>query len=249
MKPEIVWQDENFIVLNKPTGWIVNRCRTTRGKVTIEDWLQEADFDKREFTTLNVKGYRNGIVHRLDKGTSGILLIAKKKDVFENLQKQFYQRQVQKEYLALVHGTFPKDHRVLAPVGRLPWNREKFGIIPGGKQSQTKFILKTLYHRRGEKYSLISAFPKTGRTHQIRVHLRYLKMPIVADEAYVGRKRYRQDQRWCPRIFLHAFKIIFFHPKTGKKVNYQIKLPPDLEKALMNLTEDQSTVEYSNVIK
>jgi len=237
MEPEIIWQDKSFIVLNKPTGWVVNRCRTTRGKMTIEDWLQKADFGGKRFATLDAKGYRSGIVHRLDKGTSGILLVAKEKDVFENLQEQFYQRRVQKEYLALIHGIFPKSHRVLAPVGRLPWDREKFGVIPGGKQSQTKFILKAVYHRQKEEYSLVSAFPKTGRTHQIRVHLRYLKMPIVADKAYVGRKRHQQDCQWCPRIFLHAFKIVFFHPETGKKVNYQAGLPPDLKKALTNLTE------------
>ncbi|MGI6278782.1 MAG: RluA family pseudouridine synthase [Patescibacteria group bacterium] len=228
--PEIIYQDRSLLVINKPPFWIVNRAKTTKGKITIQDWL-EKNFD---FETIN-KGLRAGIAHRLDKNTSGLLLVGKTQKSLKTIQEQFLHRLVEKKYSALVWGVFPDDSQVMAPINRLPWDREKFGVVLGGKKAKTKFLRQAIYQREGEKYSLIWAFPKTGRTHQIRVHCRYLGHPIVSDSDYVGRKRLKKDRAWCSRIFLHALSISFIHPETEKKVKFQIPLPKDLDLALRQL--------------
>lgn len=227
-EPQIVYQDNFLLVLNKPPGWIVNRAQTTKGRQTIQDWIEE----NFQFSIFNFRELRSGIVHRLDKDTSGILLIAKTQKTFENLQAQFKKRQVKKEYRALVHGILPLSDKITAPLGRLPWARKKFGVLPGGRAAETKFKRMGVFEKDGEKLSLVRVFPKTGRTHQIRVHFRYLDYPLVADSTYGGRKRARNDQRWCPRIFLHAQKIGFFHHRSGKWQEYKVGLPKDLKDVL-----------------
>jgi len=228
MEPQIVYQDNFLLVLDKPPNWVVNRAQTTKNQQTIQDWV-EGNF---KFKISNLKLFRSGIVHRLDKDTSGILLIAKTKKAFENLQKQFKERQVKKEYWALVHGILPLSNKITAPVGRLPWARKKFGVLPGSRAAETEFKRMGVFEKDGEKFSLVRVFPKTGRTHQIRVHFRYLGYPLVADSTYGGRKRARNDQKWCPRIFLHAQKIGFFHPQSGKWQKYEVELPKDLKNVL-----------------
>jgi len=228
MEPQIVYQDNFLLVLNKPPNWVVNRAQTTKNKQTIQDWIEE----NFKFKISNLKLFRSGIVHRLDRDTSGILLIAKTKKAFENLQKQFKERQVKKEYWALVHGILPLSGKIIAPVGRLPWARKKFGVLPGGRTAETEFKQIGILGKDGEKFSLVRVFPKTGRTHQIRVHFRYLGHPLVADSTYGGRKRARNDQKWCSRIFLHAQKVGFFHPQSGKWQEYEVELPKDLKDVL-----------------
>lgn len=241
MEPKVIFEDSQILVLEKPAGMVVNRARTTRGEETVQDWLmaygkwlmvedqvlKESDFSKRA-----------GIVHRLDKETSGILLVGKTKEAFENLQAQFKKRKVEKKYLALVHGKVePSDSEgeIEAPVGRLAWNRERFGVFPGGREAKTKYKAKKYYTLDARPYTLLELTPTTGRTHQIRVHLKYLGHPVVADSFYAGRKTSRQDRKWCPRLFLHASYIAFAHPKTGKKVSFSSKLPEELKKALKSL--------------
>jgi len=228
MGPQIVYQDDFLLVLNKPPNWVVNRAQTTKNQQTIQDWLE----DNFQFSIFNFQELRSGIVHRLDKDTSGILLVAKTQGTFENLQAQFKKRQVKKEYRALVHGTLPLSGKITAPVGRLPWARKKFGVLPGGQAAETKFKRIGVFMKDGEKFSLVQVFPKTGRTHQIRVHFRYLGYPLVADSTYGGRKRAKNDQKWCSRVFLHAQKIGFFHPKSKKWQEYEVELPKDLKDVL-----------------
>jgi len=220
-EPQIVYQDNFLLVLNKPPGWIVNRAQTTKGQQTIQDWLGD-----------NFKEFQPEIVHRLDKDTSGVLLIAKTQKTLESLQAQFKKRQIKKEYRALVHGILPLSDKITAPVGRLPWARKKFGVLPGGRAAETEFKRVSVLEKDGEKFSLVQVFPKTGRTHQIRVHFRYLGCPLVADFTYGGRKRARNDQKWCSRIFLHAQKIGFFHHQGGKWQEYEVELPKDLKDVL-----------------
>jgi len=229
--PGIVYQDEFLLVIDKPPSWIVNRSQTTRGKETVQDWLEE-NFD---FETIKKGNLRAGIAHRLDKDTSGVLLIAKTAEALEKVQKQFLAHQVNKEYLALVHEILPLEGEIRGPIGRLPWDREKFGVGLGGKEALTKFVRKAVYRQGSESYSLVRVFPKTGRTHQIRVHFRYLGYPVVSDFNYVGRKRFRQDQSWCPRIFLHASTVSFIHPGVGERVKFRASLPYDLKLALGGL--------------
>jgi 23S rRNA pseudouridine1911/1915/1917 synthase len=208
---------------------------------------------------FNIQIDRGGVVHRLDKDTSGILLIAKTQQSLEQLQFQFKERMVKKEYLALSHGFLEKEEIVSGSIERNPKNREKFIVTDEGKEAETKFAPIQKYKLSGDKmeelftsqfnkiqrrklertnygvFTLVRCFPLTGRTHQIRVHLKYLGFPIVGDEKYAGRKTARLDGRWCQRQFLHAAKITFYHPKTGESMTFESPLPDDLQKVMTNL--------------
>ena len=188
----------------------------------------------------------------MDKETSGILVIAKTSPVFQKLQEQFKDRKINKFYTALVHGKVePKEGEINLPVGRLPWNRERFGVIPGGRESTTSYRSisnfqipnkksNSLPRIVNDKFTLLELYPKTGRTHQIRIHLKYLGYPIVADEFYAGRKTARRDRIWCPRLFLHASGISFSHPAQEKTLTFKSELPIDLTRALNTLEKVNS---------
>jgi 23S rRNA pseudouridine1911/1915/1917 synthase len=256
MEPEIIFEDEDLLVLDKPSGMIVNRADTTKEETTLQDFVEEylklpkvppRAFD-HNFKTQDYKVqakldfvYRAGVVHRLDKETSGIILIAKTEAAFINLQSQFKERKVQKTYVALAHGKIePETGEINVAVGRLPWNRKRFGVVADGRESATKYkVLSIKYSVSGkdrEPLSLVELSPKTGRTHQIRVHLQYIKHPIFADLLYAGRKTGRNDRQLLPRIFLHASKISFFHPKTNRLMTFKSPLPSELKNFLDRLS-------------
>lgn len=227
--PSIIFEDEHLIVINKPAGWIVNSTSTSLDQPVIQDWLKK-NFD---FPIAKSWDYRSGIVHRLDKDTSGVLLIAKTSDNFEALQNLFRERKVKKRYTALVHGhVSPASGTIEVQVGRLPWNRRRFGVVPGGRDSLTRYNVDSEYSLGEKKYSLVSFFPETGRTHQIRIHAKHIGHPIVSDSFYAGRKTSRKDQLWCPRIFLHASEISFPDPVTGGVRVFSAAIPDDLAAAL-----------------
>ncbi len=231
--PKILHEDKYLLVLDKPAGWVVNRAQTVK-KQTLQDWIEK----NLKSQISNLKSYRGGIVHRLDKETSGILLIAKTSEAFENLQKQFKERKVKKRYLALVHGKIePEEGIIKAPITRNPFNRKKFGVFLGGKEAETRYKKISNFKSQisNEEFTLLELEPKTGRTHQIRVHLKYIGHPVVGDEFYAGRKTVRADRRWCFRQFLHASAISFFHPETGRQVEFHSPLPKDLKNALKYL--------------
>lgn len=220
-----IFEDDTLLVLDKPSGMDVEA-------------LQAFVRDNFTFELSNVRDvYRNGLVHRLDKPTSGIIIFAKTKSAFENLQNQFTKRGVRKQYIALVHGEV-KDIRgtINTPVGRLPWNRMRFGVFTGGRPAVTRYEVSGHYLKDAAPYTLVNLFPKTGRTHQLRVHLKSIGHAVVSDPLYAGRKTLREDLKWCPRMFLHASKIEFTNPTTDKKVSYESKLPADLQIALDKLS-------------
>lgn len=228
MEPKIIFEDDNFFVLEKPSGWITNDASTTKDQPVVQTWVR----DNFNYPLKGNSEYRDGIVHRLDKETSGILLVAKTKVAFENLQKQFKERQVKKTYTALVHGKVKLEEGMIdASVGRLPWRRDRFGVLPGGREATTLYKVA----KRFKDYTLVEFKPQTGRTHQIRIHAKHIGHPLVSDNFYAGRKTARNDRTWCPRLFLHASGITFFHPKTKKEVNFEAKLPKDLQDALAKL--------------
>ena len=228
VNPTIIFEDESILVLNKPSGWITNDASTTTTQPVLQTWLRE----NLKYPLIGDRERRDGIVHRLDKETSGLLIIAKTISAFENLQSQFKERKVTKTYIALTHGEIElKEGEIVASVGRLPWRRERFGVLPGGREAITKYKVIS-YHSlitdHGSLFTLVELYPKTGRTHQIRIHLKFIGHPIVGDYFYAGRKTAREDRLWCPRLFLHAKEITFFHPQTGKEVKFESELPKDL---------------------
>ncbi|MBU3979567.1 RluA family pseudouridine synthase [Patescibacteria group bacterium] len=274
MEISIIYEDDDILIVDKPSGIIVNRAETTRNEETVQDWAEkkikyqiskikdngESDFykrgdssaahiiennnNRREETSQTfwdpvVEFYkRGGVVHRLDKETSGVLILAKNPEAFGLLQKQFKERMVKKTYVALTHGRIvPVEGEINIPVGRLPWNRMRFGVVPGGRESVTFYKVIAYYHDRNRKeyYSYVELLPKTGRTHQIRVHLKYLGYPIFSDFLYAGRKIAKKDRKILNRFFLHAVKISFIHPRTGEEVCFESKLPEELEVVLKQL--------------
>lgn len=228
MRVKKIFEDESILVVNKPSGMVVNRAETTRHMVTLEDWLE-------------TEGYgagvdRHGVVHRLDKETSGALVIAKSQAVMNGLQSQFKERRVSKTYLALVHGVLsPSEGVIKAPISRNPFNRKRFGVFLGGRESESRYEVKEELRKGNNQFSLVEVKPKTGRTHQIRVHLKHLNHAVVADTLYAGRKTARNDRQWCPRLFLHAYKLSLNHPASGSKIEFKAKLPADLETVLKSL--------------
>ncbi|HSW87990.1 MAG TPA: RluA family pseudouridine synthase [Candidatus Saccharimonadales bacterium] len=245
-EPSIIFEDADILVLDKPSGITVNKSETTTQEITMQDWV-ENKFKIAELTyplAHNEEGWesefykRSGIVHRIDKETSGILLAAKNPTAFDNLQKQFRERVVEKNYLALAHGALiPPEGEINIPVGRLEYNRKRFGVVAGGRESLTFYKTIATYLRRkpNETLSLVELFPKTGRTHQIRVHLKHLNRPIFSDSLYGGRKTARDDRKLLPRLFLHAAKISFLHPRTHQKVTFEDPLPKELQAFLDSL--------------
>lgn len=229
MEPETIFEDDSILVIDKPTGWITNEADTTTNQPVIQTWLKE----NLQYPISSIEYLRSGIVHRLDKETSGILLVAKTKEAFEELQRQFKSREVEKSYTALAHGRVePQTGEISASVGRLPWRRDRFGVLPGGREAVTRYEVLSHYVLGTMYYALLRLRPQTGRTHQIRIHLKYIGHPIVADEFYAGRKTARSDRKWCPRLFLHASEIRFAHPETKKVLELSSELPEDLQKAL-----------------
>lgn len=274
----IMYEDDDIIAVNKPAGVVVNRAQSVVGE-TLQDWLEENipeiraivregkypdgwmslvpdEFSEEFGSPQEIFLQRSGIAHRLDKQTSGIMLVAKHPGALLQLLKQFKQREVQKQYICLVHGKFPvQTGEISAPLGRRGGNRKLFGVVADGRPAVTQyevtayypnFDLQRLVTETGEKgkrfslytgFSLVQCFPKTGRTHQIRVHMAHIAHPIVGDTAYVGKKRSKLDILWCKRHFLHAQAIEFTHPRTKQVMNVTAELSADLQQVLEYVSE------------
>lgn len=245
MNIPVIYEDSEVLVLDKPFNLTVTRSETSKEE-TLEDYL---------INELNITIDRGGIVHRLDKDTSGAIIVAKTQESLENLQQQFKERIVKKTYICLVHGWIESPGKIEGSIGRNPQNREKFTVLDDGKEAITEYYpdkklimsqesidkvfsdfnkiqLRKMYSLNYQKFTLVKCHPLTGRTHQIRVHLKYINYPIVGDEKYVGRRWVRLDHRWCKRQFLHAFEIEFNHPKTGERLYFKSDMPEDLKLAL-----------------
>lgn len=237
----ILLEDDCFLAINKPQGITVNKSESIKG-FTIQDWAESkmrsvGDAERKESIHDDFKR-RAGIVHRLDKETSGILLIAKNPLAFCSLQEQFLTRTVVKKYCALVHGNIGNNSgEINAKVGRLPWDRHKFGVLGDGREALTFFKVIKRYRMDTNYFSLLEVIPHTGRTHQIRIHLKYIGFPIVSDPDYGGRKVFREDIKFCPNLFLHAGYLQIRHPKTGKAIEINCDLPDILKSVLKKLDE------------
>ena len=171
------------------------------------------------------------MAHRLDKDTSGVIVLAKTDAAYDKLKKQFEERMIKKVYAALVHGTMMQEAGIISEsIMRNPKIGNKFVVGEGGRPAITEWQVTKKY----KDFSLLEVRPLTGRTHQIRVHLKYLGHPVVSDYLYGG-KQYKEDIKWCPRLFLHAKHLEFTHPGTGKRVSFEAELSGDLAEVLEKL--------------
>ncbi|MBA7642315.1 Ribosomal large subunit pseudouridine synthase D [subsurface metagenome] len=239
----IIYEDSCLIVLNKQPGILVHPARgNTHGT------LVNALAFYSDKLSSGLGEFRPGIVHRLDKNTTGVMVVAKDDTTQWRVAKQFERRQVNKNYLAIVHGT-PEltADRIKVPLGIHPRMREKYAIRPeAGKEAITFY--EVLESFRG--FSLLKLTPKTGRTHQIRVHLLYIKHSIVADDMYGGRLVYpwqladaepAVQQPVIDRVALHAHTLEFKHPKTDEMVKFEAPLPEDMQNLLDMLRKHRKT--------
>lgn len=226
---DIVYEDGQLLVVNKPAGMVIHPAPghshgTLANAVLAHCPELAAD-----------GGQRPGIVHRLDRDTSGLIVVAKGEKARRALQRQFKDRQVYKAYWTLLHGHLqPAWGRIEAPIGRDPNHRQRMAVLPGGREAVTEYhVLESFAHQAGPvagEYCLVEAQPHTGRTHQIRVHFASIGHPVVGDAVY-GRRR----GDLLARQFLHARRLGFQHPATGQRLELEAPLAEDLEAALARL--------------
>src|SRR5215217_476189 len=229
---DIVYEDDVLVVVNKPAGLVVHPAAGTPSG-TLANALAH------HFQKLPGTRVRPGIVHRLDRDTSGLLVVAKTDVALENLSDQFRDRTVYKSYVALVHGRVASTSgKIDQPLARDPSNRTRMAIVRAGRNALTLYRVRRAFDR----FTLLDVELKTGRTHQIRVHLAWMKHPVVGDETYGGGRdntiqepRLRARLRALNRHFLHAEKLGFKHPKTGEFVKFESALPQDLSELLTSL--------------
>jgi 23S rRNA pseudouridine1911/1915/1917 synthase len=221
---DILFEDAHILVLNKPAGLVVHPTRNRADGTLVHALLHH---DEESFSDLLDEQLRPGIVHRLDKDTSGVLVVAKTGDAFVRLKEAFKARDVEKIYLAVVLGDFGAVTGTIdANIGRHPVNRTKMAVVDDGRHAVTHYRVLAAT----ENVSLLEVRIETGRTHQIRVHFAHLHHPIIGDIVYGGRQK-RVGGR-VPRQLLHAWKLTFPHPETGVMRQYMAPVPDDFCRAL-----------------
>lgn len=250
---DIVYEDEHLAVINKPAGMVVHpgagvQTGTLANAIAFHFMSESpalAGGSSRGSDNSTEQGQplatasgtdRIGIVHRLDKSTSGLIVVAKSDDLHEALSEQFRERLVYKSYVALVHGTLEQNFgKVEAPIARNKHNRLRMNVATHGRSALSLWKVR----QRFDKFTLLDIEIKTGRTHQIRVHMAYLNHPVVGDEIYnEGRDNtvmdhtIRQAIASMPRFFLHAEKLSFTHPKTKERLEFTQELPTELKEFL-----------------
>jgi len=225
---DVLYEDPDLVVVNKPAGMVVHPAAGHARGTLVNALLHR-------ITDLSGVGgeLRPGIVHRLDRGTSGLMVIAKNDRAHAELSRQFHDREVEKEYVALVWGVVQAGRRIDEPIGRDPIDRKKMSARARRARSATTRVTKAI-HLRG--VSLLNVAIATGRTHQIRVHLSAIGHPIVGDAIYGGiRRRMAGDVRPVLRLerpFLHAGRLVFHHPGDGRRMEFTCPLPGDLQSVL-----------------
>jgi len=217
----VIYQDEDVIVVDKPPGLTVHPA-PGHPAGTLVNALLALD---PELAGVGDK-LRPGIVHRLDRDTSGLLVVARNERARAGLTRQLKQREVSKTYLALVQGVpKPPQGTIEAPIGRHPRNRKKMAVVAGGREAETRYRVR----EEIDGFALLEVEPVTGRTHQIRVHLAAIGHPVVGDATYGKRSEI------VGRQFLHAWRLAFDLPSSGRRVEFESPLPADLRAALARL--------------
>ena len=230
----IVYEDADLVVVNKPPGMVVHPAAGHDSGTLVNALLYHVD----DLSGIGGEK-RPGIVHRLDRGTSGLMVVAKNDAAHQELARQFHDREVSKEYLALVWGVVVAGRRIEDPIGRDPNNRLK--MTNRARRSREAVTRIVRVFQVNPALALAQIAIHTGRTHQIRVHLSSIGHPIVGDTLYGGlRRRLPFDIRAVLRLdrpFLHAAKLAFKHPRDGRRMEFESELPPDLKSVLDDLIE------------
>lgn len=238
---DVIYEDDDLIVINKPAGMVVHPA----AGISHGTLANALAFHFKQLSTT-AGAARPGIVHRLDKGTSGLIVVAKTEAAHENLADQFRARKVFKSYLALAHGRVEKRKgEIDQPIGRDPGSRVRMAVVRGGRSALSLYRVREGFDR----FTLLEVELKTGRTHQIRVHLAWLKHPVVGDEVYgAGRDKtivdaeVRRAVSKLNRQFLHSAELGFRHPGTREEVMFRAELPAELSSLLNLIRSPRGTV-------
>lgn len=258
---DIIYEDDSLVVLNKAAGLVVHpaagvpsgtlanalafrfrnadfglRIENQNPAASSESTAQASAIANPHSAFRNPQYPRPGIVHRLDRDTSGLMVVAKTERAHEHLADQFRAREVFKSYIALAHGRLKEESgRIEEPLARDPRQRTRMAVVRGGRPALSLYRVRRAY----ERFTLLDVQIKTGRTHQIRVHLAHLKHPVVGDKVYNGGRdatisdvRVRAAIRALGRQFLHAAELGFRHPQTGETLRFNAPLPPELARML-----------------
>lgn len=222
---DILYQDEDIVIVNKPCGMVVHPAAGNEDKTLVNALM----YHVRDLSGIGGE-MRPGIVHRLDKDTSGLILIAKNDKAHVALSEQFKARNMEKHYRAVAYGNFGEEHGLIdAPIARHPIDRKKMAIVADGKPSQTEWTVIS----RLKSATYLDVHLLTGRTHQIRVHMHSMGHPLLGDRIYAPNIK---TSVHIPRLMLHAYSLAFTHPTTGKRMSMTAPLPKEyiatLEKLL-----------------
>ena len=220
---EIIYQDSDLAVVNKPQGVVVHPCNSCKENTLVNGLLSEI----KDLSGINGE-LRPGIVHRIDKNTCGLLLVAKNDFAHVELSKQIAEKTCKRKYLALIEGTLKNQSgRLETFLGRDKKNRKRMAVVSEAEKDARLAITEYETKEYFKNYSLVEFSLKTGRTHQIRVHAKHLNHPIVGDSEYGGVERFGLVGQ-----FLCAYKIEFVHPRTNKVMRFEIELPDNFQKIL-----------------
>ncbi len=214
---DVLYEDEHLVAVDKPAGLVVHPGAGTESPTLVEGLLADRTLPRSDDPV------RPGIVHRLDKETSGVILVAKTAAALAHLQRQFAARSVEKAYLAVVRGVIAEGEGTIdAPIGRDPAHPRRMRVRSQGRAARTDFRVL----RRLRDSTLLLVRPHTGRTHQVRVHLQYIGHPVLGDDVYDAQRRpaYAPKRR---RMMLHAWRITVRHPETGKSLRLEAPVPPE----------------------
>ena len=221
---QVVYEDDSMLIVDKPAGLVVHPSAGHAGGTLVNALLGRARDRGEPLGSIAGVG-RPGIVHRLDKDTSGLIVVAKTDAAQAALTSQFADRSVDKEYLALVRGAPPAARgRIEAPIGRDPRDRQRMAVVAGGREAVSEY--EAIVSEGG--YALLALHPRTGRTHQIRAHLAYLGLPIAGDLRYGG----QEGPGGLRRQFLHAARLALSRPSDGRRLSAWSALPDDLAACL-----------------
>jgi len=228
---EILYEDDDLLVINKPKGLTVHPAPSVK-EATLVDWLKHKGI---RLSTISGEE-RHGIVHRLDKGTTGVMVVAKNNEAHEALSLQLQDRTMGRFYLAIINIPLKENIIIDKPIGRNATNRLKMAVVEGGKDSKTEFT--KLYPSKDEKTELIACKLYSGRTHQIRVHLESIGRDIMGDHLY----GFKSKEDKINEIFLHAYILYFVHPTSGKKMEF---IAP-IQKGMKNYLNENFDMEFIN---